>query len=62
MNARLNVLPTLSADGLRGVREHADFGSRSLAECERDGDQQGADLWRRHTDRWLGKLADLMAS
>lgn len=46
----------------RAVREHADFGRRSADECELAGDQQGADLWRRHTERWLGKLADLIAA
>lgn len=60
--SRLIVTDTLTADGLTAIREHADFGRRSAAEYERAGDQQNADLWRRHTERWLGKLADLAAA
>lgn len=59
---RLIVTDTLTADGLRAVSEHADFARRSTAEYERAGDRQNADLWRRHTERWLGKLADLIAA
>lgn len=60
--SRLIVTETLTTDGLAAVREQADFGKRSAAECEQVGDQHGADLWRQHTDRWLGKLADLVAA
>lgn len=60
--SRLIVTDTLTAEGLPAIREQADFGRRSTAEYEQAGDQQSADLWRRHTERWLGKLADLIAA
>ncbi len=57
-----NVLLTLESDGLTAVRGHAEFASRSHAEALSSGDNAEASFWRRAADRWLGKLADLVAA